>query len=165
MTVWPCSSSDEQEVAIEHLEKTNHELRTKLAELDTIRVDVRVSRRRSHAPLAICRRRWRASRRSSRSTECRDAGRRRNRRENWQVRLSAGRKPGQFVVHMALLRSGVRQCGDGHVGPHRRWRRRRTIDAPLDLPALTSGKLHELPSTFAFIRTSTRRSRSSGLQA
>ena len=28
----------EQEVEIEHLEKTNHELRTKLAELDTIRV-------------------------------------------------------------------------------------------------------------------------------
>src|SRR6202012_28852 len=28
----------EEEVQIEHLEKTNHELRTKLAELDTIRV-------------------------------------------------------------------------------------------------------------------------------
>jgi hypothetical protein len=142
----------EQEVAIEHLEKTNHELRTKLAELDTIRL----GRAREQAEVArtIGELQAQVARESQELAFYRGVvtqGAAEIGVKIGQLRVSAGRKPGQFVVHMSLLRSGrpdtvvtgtLGLIVDGGAGGQ--------SDAPLDLPALTSGKLHELPFNFRF---------------
>src|SRR5437762_5465945 len=58
----------ELEVRIEHLERANRELRTRLAESDTVGAGRAREQGRRPAPSAIFRRRWPASRRSWRST-------------------------------------------------------------------------------------------------
>lgn len=142
----------ELEVEIEHLQKTNHELRTKLAELDTIRV----GRAREQAEVArtIGDLQAQVARESQELAFYRGVvtqGATEIGVKIGQVRISPGRKGGQFAVHLALLRSGrpdsvvtgtVGLVVDGGTGSQ--------SDAPLDLPALTAGRLHELPFNFRF---------------
>jgi hypothetical protein len=142
----------ELEVGIERLEKTNHELRTKLAELDTIRI----GRGREQAEVArtIGDLQAQVARESQELAFYRGVvtqGAAEIGVKIGQVRISSGRKPGQFTLHLALVRSGrpdsvvtgtlglVVDGGDGDKS-----------DTPLDLPALTQGKLHELPFNFRF---------------
>ncbi len=142
----------EKEVEIEHLEKTNHELRTKLAELDTIRVgrareQAEVSRTIGDLQAQVARESQElAFYRGVVTQGAAEIG-----VKIGQARLSSGRKPGQFVLHMALLRSGrpdnvvtgtLGVVVDGGAGGQ--------SDAPLDLAALTGGKQHELPFNFRF---------------
>jgi hypothetical protein len=142
----------ELEVEVEHLEKANHELRTKLAELDTIRV----GRAREQAEVArtIGDLQAQVARESQELAFYRGVvtqGAAEIGVKIGQVRISPGRRSGQFTVHLALLRSGrpdsvvtgtVGLIVDGGTGSQ--------SDAPLDLPALTAGKLHELPFNFRF---------------
>ncbi len=142
----------EEEVQIERLEKTNHELRTKLAELDTIRL----GRAREQAEVArtIGDLQAQVARESQELAFYRGVvtqGAAEIGVKIGQVRISPGRKAGQFVLHLALVRSGrpdTMAAGtldltvDGGSGDK--------SDAPLDLPALTAGKLHELPFNFRF---------------
>jgi hypothetical protein len=142
----------EQEVAIEHLEKTNHELRTKLAELDTIRVGR--SREQAEVARTIGDLQAQVARESQELAFYRGVvtqGAAEIGVKIGQVRLSSSHKPGQYVLHMSLLRSGrpdnvvtgtLGLVVDGGSGGQ--------SDAPLDLPALTGGKLHEIPFNFRF---------------
>ncbi|HEY0341777.1 MAG TPA: DUF6776 family protein, partial [Steroidobacteraceae bacterium] len=67
------------------------------------------------------------------------------------VRLSPGHKAGHFILHMALLRSGrADNVVTGTLGLVVEGGAGGESDAPLDLPALTGGKLHELPFNFRF---------------
>ena len=145
----------EKEVEIERLEKTNHELRTKLAELDTIRI----GRAREQAEVArtIGDLQAQVEHESQELAFYRGVvsqGAAEMGVKIGQVRLSAGHKAGQFVLHMALLRSGrpdntvagtLELVVDGAGADGK-------SDAPLDLPALTGGKLHELPFNFRFFQ-------------
>jgi hypothetical protein len=142
----------ELEVAIERLEKTNHELRTKLAELDTIRI----GRGREQAEVArtIGDLQAQVARESQELAFYRGVvtqGAAEIGVKIGQVRISSGRKPGQFTLHLSLVRSGrpdsvvtgtLGLVVDGGTGDK--------SDTPLDLPALTQGKLHELPFNFRF---------------
>jgi hypothetical protein len=142
----------EEEVQIEHLEKTNHELRTKLAELDTIRVGR--SREQAEVARTIGDLQAQVARESQELAFYRGVvtqGAAEIGVKLGQVRLAPGHKPGLFVLHVALLRSGrpdsvvtgtLGLVVDGETGGK--------SDAPLDLPALTGGKLHELPFNFRF---------------
>lgn len=143
----------EKEVEIERLEKTNHELRTRLAELDTIRI----GREREQAEVArtIGDLQAQVERESQELAFYRGVvsqGAAEIGVKIGQARISAGRKAGQFVIHLSLQRSGRPDTvvtgtlelvvdGAGADGKS---------DAPLDLPALTAGKLHELPFNFRF---------------
>lgn len=142
----------ELEVSIEHLEKSNHELRTKLAELDTIRVgrareQEEVARNIGDLQAIVARQSQElAFYRGVVTQGAAEIG-----VKLGQIRISSSRKPGVFIVHVALLRSGrpdsvvVGTLGltvDGGADGK--------SDAPLDLPALTSGKLRELPFNFRF---------------
>ena len=142
----------ELEVQIERLEKTNHELRTKLAELDTIRI----GRAREQAEVAktIGDLQAQVARESQELAFYRGVvtqGAAEIGVKIGQVRISPGRKAGQFTLHVALVRSGkadnvvtgtLELVVDGGTGEK--------SDTPLDLAALTQGKQHELPFNFRF---------------
>jgi hypothetical protein len=143
----------EQEVQIERLEKTNHELRTKLAELDTIRI----GRAREQAEVArtIGDLQAQVARESQQlaffkglvSQGAAEIG-----VKIEQVRISSGHKAGQFMIHLALVRSGrADNIVSGTLGlvvdgssPGK------SADTPLDLTMLTLGKQRELPFNFRF---------------
>jgi hypothetical protein len=142
----------EKDVEIEHLEKTNHELRTKLAELDTIRV----GRAREQAEVArtIGELESQVARESQELAFYRGVvtqGAAELGVKIGQVRISAGGRPGQFTLHLALVRSGradnvvtgsldlIVDSGTGEGS-----------DTPLDFSTLTQGKQHELPFNFRF---------------
>lgn len=141
----------EQEVAMEHLEKSNRELRTKLAELDTIRV----GRAREQAEVArgIGDLQAQVARQSQELAFYRGVvaqGASELGVKIGQVRIAAGQKPGQFVVHLSLVRSGrpdnvvtgvLGFTVDGESGK---------TNTTLDLAALTPGKQRELPFNFRF---------------
>ena len=145
----------EKEVEIERLEKTNHELRTKLAELDTIRVGR--AREQAEVSRTIGELQAQVERESQELAFYRGVvsqGAAEIGVKIGQVRLSAGHKTGQYILHLALLRTGrpdnmaigtLELVLDG-AGTDGR------SDAPLDLPALTGGKLHELPFNFRFFQ-------------
>jgi hypothetical protein len=142
----------EQEVAMEHLEKTNRELRTQLAELDTFRV----GRAREQAEVArsIGDLQAQVARQSQELAFYRGVvaqGASELGVKIGTVRIAAGQKPGQFVVHLSLVRSGRPESVvtgvlgltvDGESGG-------KTVTT-LDLAALTSGKQRELPFNFRF---------------
>ncbi len=142
----------ELEVAIERLEKTNHELRTKLAELDTIRI----GRAREQAEVArtIGDLQAQVARESQELAFYRGVvtqGAAEIGVKIGQMRIASGRKSGQFTLHLALVRSGradnvmtgtLGLVVDGGLGGK--------SDTPLDLAALTQGKLRELPFNFRF---------------
>ncbi len=139
----------EKQVEIERLEKTNHELRTKLAELDTIRI----GRAREQAEVArtIGDLQAQVARESQELAFYRGVvtqGAAEIGVKIGQVRISSTRRAGQFTLHVALVRSGradnvvtgtVDLIVDGGSG-----------DTPLDLSTLTQGKQHELPFNFRF---------------
>jgi hypothetical protein len=143
----------EQEVQIERLEKTNHELRTKLAELDTIRI----GRAREQAEVArtIGDLQAQVARESQELAFYRGVvsqGAAEIGVKIGQLRVSSGHKAGQFTVHLALVRSGrpdnmatgtLGLIVDGNSGG-------KSDDTVLDLGALTLGKQRELLFNFRF---------------
>jgi hypothetical protein len=144
----------EQEVAIEHLEKTNRELRTQLAELDTIRVGR--SREQAEVARGIGDLQAQVARLSQELAFYRgvvaqgasDIG-----MKIGQVRIAAGQKPGQFVVHLALVRSGrPDNVVTGILGLTVDGQSAEKTTTTLDLAALSSGKQRELPFNFRFFQ-------------
>jgi len=143
----------EEEVQIERLEKTNHELRTKLAELDTIRI----GRAREQAEVArtIGDLQAQVARESQELAFYRGVvsqGAAEIGVKLGQVRIASGHKSGQFTVHLALVRSGrpdsvvtgtLVLVVDGNSGG-------KSDDTVLDLATLTQGKQRELPFNFRF---------------
>ncbi|HUJ53921.1 MAG TPA: DUF6776 family protein [Steroidobacteraceae bacterium] len=142
----------ELEVQIEHLEKDNRELRTKLAELDTIRLG------RAHEQADLARSlgdlQAQVARQSQelafyRGLVAQGAAAIGVKIE--QLRITAGAKPASYVVHMSLLRSGradTEAAGTVHI----------SLDGSydgtaksLDLPALTAGKVRELRYNFRYL--------------
>lgn len=142
----------EQEVEIERLQKTNHELRTRLAELDTIRV----GRAREQAEVArtIGDLQEQVARQSQELAFYKGVvtqGATQIGVKIGQVRISSGRKAGQFIVHMALERSGrPDSVVTGTLGIVVDGATADKSDAPLDLPALTLGRQRELTFSFRF---------------
>jgi hypothetical protein len=142
----------ELEVQIEHLEKANRELRTRMAELDTIRV----GRAREQAEVArsLGDLQAQVDRQSQelafyRGVVAPGAATLGGKIE--QLRLSTGRRPGSYVVHMSLVRSGraegtaigsVQLSLDGTADGGAR---------TLDLATLTAGRLRELRYNFRYL--------------
>jgi hypothetical protein len=142
----------ELEVQIEHLEKDNRELRTKLAELDTIRL----GRAREQADLArsLGDLQAQVARQSQelafyRGVVAQGAATIGVKIE--QLRITAGSNPSSYIVHMSLVRSGradTEAAGSVHI----------SLDGSydgaaksLDLPALTAGKVRELRYNFRYL--------------
>ena len=139
----------ELEVQIEHLEKANREMRTRLAELDTIRV----GRAREQAEVArtMGDLQGQVARQSQdlafyRGVVAQGAATVGVKIE--QLRITAGALPATYVVHMSLVRSGrvdtaatgsVHLSLDGTVAEGAR---------TLDLAALTAGRQRELRYNF-----------------
>jgi len=142
----------EREVEIEHLEKTNHELRTKLAALDTIRI----GRAREQAEVArdIGDLQAQIARQSEELAFYRGVvtqGTAQIGVKISQVRVSSTHKPGQFSVHLALVRSGRPDTlVTGTLGLTVDGESEGQNDTPLELAALTSGRQRELPFNFRF---------------
>jgi hypothetical protein len=142
----------EKEVVIERLEKTNHELRTKLAELDTIRIGR--SREQAEVARTIGDLQAQVARESQELAFYRGVvtqGASEIGVKIGQLRISPARRAGQFTVHLALVRSGradnvvtgtLDLVVDGGTGGN--------SDTPLDLSTLTQGKQHELSFNFRF---------------
>jgi hypothetical protein len=142
----------ELEVEIERLGKTNRELRTQLAELDTIRI----GRAREQAEVArsIGELQAQVARQTQELAFYRGIvaqGAAAIGVKVQQVHISTGTKPQRFILHIALVRS-VRpdNVATGTVGV--------TIDGAtadgkattVDLAALTPGKQRELPFNFRY---------------
>jgi hypothetical protein len=142
----------ELEVNIEHLEKTNRELRTQLAELDTIRI----GRAREQAEVArsIGDLQAQVARQSQELAFYRGIvaqGATAIGVKIQQMHISPGAKPEKFIVHIALVRSvrpdnvaagvvGVSidgEAADGKAGT-------------VELAVLTAGKQRELPFSFRY---------------
>jgi len=142
----------EQGVTIERLEKTNHELRTKLAELDTIRIG------RAHEQTEIARTigdlQAQVARQSQELAFYRGVvtqGAAGIGVKVDQVRISSGHKSGQFIIHLALVRSGrPDNTVSGTLGLTVDGESAGQSDMPLDLAALTPGKQREIPFNFRF---------------
>ena len=141
----------ELEVDIERLNKTNRELRTQLAELDTIRIgrakeQAEVARSIGELQAQVARQAQELA--FYRGIVAQGAGAVGVKVE--QLHISAG-KGQRFALHVALVRSvrpdnvatgsvGISVDGTGADGK----------TAVLDLGALTAGKLHELPFNFRY---------------
>jgi len=140
-------------VQIEHLEKANREMRTKLAEADTIRV----GRAREQAQVArdIGELQAQVGRQSQelafyRGVVAQSATALGVKIE--QLRISAGARPNEYTVRMALVRSGraeseasgtVQMSLDGTLGGAAR---------TLDLAALTGGRQREVRFGFRYFQ-------------
>jgi hypothetical protein len=140
-------------VQIEHLEKSNREMRTKLAEADTIRV----GRAREQAQVArdMGDLQAQVGRQSQelafyRGVVAQAATALGVKIE--QLRISAGARPNEYTVHMALVRSGraeseasgtVQMSLDGTLAGAAR---------TLDLAALTAGRQHEVRFGFRYFQ-------------
>ncbi len=140
-------------VQIERLEKTNRQLRTQLAELDTMRIgrareQAEVSRSMGELQAQVARQTQELAFYKgivAQGTPAVGA-------KIQQVHISVGPKPGQFVLHMALVRSErPDNVAAGAIGL--------SIDGDaagasktMDLAALTGGKLHELPFSFRYFQ-------------
>jgi hypothetical protein len=142
----------EYEVAIERLQKSNRELRTQLAELDTIRIGR--AREQAEVARAIGDLQAQVARQTQELAFYRGIvaqGAAAIGVKVQQVRITPGTKPNKFVLHVSLVRS-VRpdNVAAGNMGV--------TIDGAdgegkstsMDLPALTAGKQHELPYNFRY---------------
>jgi hypothetical protein len=142
----------ELEVEIERLEKANHQLRTQLAELDTIRVGR--AREQAEVARAMGDLQAQVARQSQelafyRGVVAQGAAAAIGVKVG-QARVSAGTEPGHFVVHLSLVRSGradaavtgaVAVSVEGESGG---------APATLDLASLTAGKQRELPYNFRY---------------
>ncbi len=144
----------ELEVRIEHLEKANRELQTRLAELDTIHA----GRAREQAELArtIGDLEAQVQQKSQelafyRGVVAQGASSLGVKIE--QLRITADQRPGTYVVHMSLVRSGradapatgsVQLSLDGSATEGAR---------TLDLASLTGGRQRELRYNFRYLET------------
>jgi hypothetical protein len=144
----------ELEVQIEHLEKANREMRTRLAEADTIRA----GRAREQAEMArtIGDLQAQVARESQelafyRGVVAQGASSLGVKIE--QLRITPGQRPATYVVHMSLVRSGrseatatgsVQLSVDGSAPEGAR---------TLDLAALTAGRQRELRYNFRYLET------------
>jgi len=135
----------ELEVQIERLNRDNRELRTKLAELDT----VRAGRAREMGELQAQVARQSQELAFYRGVVAQGATALGVKIE--QLRITAGTKPATFIVHMSLVRSGradTEAAGTVHL----------SLDGTysgsaksLDLPALTGGRVRELRYNFRYL--------------
>ena len=143
----------EHQVTTDRLEKANRELRTRLAELDTIRVgrareQAEVSRSIGDLQSQVAQQTQElAFYRGIVAQSAVSLG-----VKIQQLRISAGTKPGRFLVHMTIVRSvrpedvvtGTLAIGaEGLSGGQA---------ASLDLAALTGSKLRELPFNFRYFQ-------------
>ncbi|MEP7243573.1 MAG: DUF6776 family protein [Gammaproteobacteria bacterium] len=143
----------EHEVVMDRLEKANRELRTRLAELDTIRVgrareQAEVSRTIGDLQAQVARQTQElAFYRGIVAQSAVSLG-----VKIQQLRISAGEKPGRFHVRMTLVRSvrpedvvvGTWVMGaEGSSGG---------AASSLDLAAITAPKLRELPFNFRYFQ-------------
>lgn len=144
----------ELEVQIEHLERANREMRTRLAEADTIRAGR--SREQSEMARTIGDLQAQVARESQelafyRGVVAQGASSLGVKIE--QLRITAGQRPSNFVVHMSLVRSGrsdtpamgtVQLSLDGSVPEGAR---------SLDLAALTGGRQRDLRYNLRYLET------------
>jgi hypothetical protein len=144
----------ELEVRIEHLEKANRELRTRLAEADTIGAGR--AREQAETARAIGDLQARVAGQSQelafyRGVVAQGASSLGVKIE--QLRITAGQNPGTYVVHMSLVRSGRSEAAatgsvqlslDGSAAEGAR---------TLDLAALTAGRQRELRYNFRYLET------------
>jgi hypothetical protein len=141
----------ELQVQIEHLEKSNRELRTHLAELDTIRIgrareQAEVSRTIGDLQAQVARQTQElAFYRGIVAQGTPAVG-----AKIQQVRITRGPRTGQFVLHLALVRS-VRpdNVAAGAVGVSVEGQSNGAT-ATVDLSTLTAGKVHELSYSFRY---------------
>jgi hypothetical protein len=143
----------EFEVQIERLEKTNRELRTNLAELDTIRI----GRAREQAEVArsIGDLQAQVGRQTQELAFYRGIvaqGTPAVGAKIQEVRISRGPKAGQFVLHVALVRSvrpdnlaagSIGLSVEGDAGG---------ASTTVDLTTLTAGKVRDLPYSFRYFQ-------------
>jgi len=143
----------ELQVQIEHLEATNRQMRTRLAELDTIRVG------RAHEQAEVARAmgdlQAQVARQSQELAFYRGVvaqGAAPLGVKIDQLRVTAGPRPATFIVHLSLVRSGradssaagtVQLSLDGTADGGAR---------SLDLAALTADKVHELRYNFRYLQ-------------
>jgi hypothetical protein len=143
----------ELQVQIEHLDRSNREMRTQLAELDTIRV----GRAREQAQVArdMGALQAQVDRQSQqlafyRGVVAQGAATLGVRIE--QLRIAATQRPNEYTVHLALLRSGrpdaeasgtMQMSLDGTAAG---------VAHTLDLAALTGGRQRELPFSFRYFQ-------------
>ena len=144
----------ELEVRIEHLEKADRELRTRLAEADTIGAGR--AREQAETARTIGDLQAQAARQSQelafyRGVVAQGASSLGVKIE--QLRITAGQNPGTYVVHMSLVRSGRSEAAatgsvqlslDGSAAEGAR---------TLDLAALTAGRQRELRYNFRYLET------------
>jgi hypothetical protein len=141
------------EVRIEHLEKDNRELRTRLAEADTIRAGR--AREQAEVARAMGELQAQVARQSQelafyRGVVAQNANTLGVKIE--QLRITVGKRPATFIVHMSLVRSGradssvsgtVHLSLDGSYDGSAR---------SLDLAALSGGQMHELRYNFRYLQ-------------
>lgn len=143
----------ELEVQNEHLEKAYREMRTKLAELDTIRVGR--ANEQAEVARAIGDLQAQVARQSQelafyRGVVAQNASTPGVKIE--QLHIRAGPRPATFIVHLSLVRSGrAESTASGTV--------RMSLDGTadgaaktLDLEALTGGKVRELRYNFRYLQ-------------
>jgi len=141
----------ELQVQIEHLEKSNRELRTHLAELDTIRIgrareQAEVSRSIGDLQAHVARQTQElAFYRGIVAQGTPAVG-----AKIQQVRITRGSKAGYFVLHLALVRS-VRpdNVAVGAIGVSVEGQSNGATTT-VDLSTLTAGKVHELAYSFRY---------------
>jgi uncharacterized protein DUF6776 len=143
-------------VQIEHLQKDNRDLRTRLAELDAIRLgrareQAEVARELGDLQAQVARQSQELSFYRgvvSQTTSTTTPG-----LKIEQLRITAGPKPATYVVHMSLVRSGradtstsgtVRLSLDGSSAGRAQ---------SLDLATLTGGRMQELRYSFHYLQT------------
>jgi hypothetical protein len=143
----------ELEVRIEHLEKDNREMRTKLAELDTFRVgraneQAEVARAMGELQAQVAREAQELA--FYRGVVAQGAASIGVKIE--KLRITAGTRPGGFIVHLSLLRTGradaeaagmVEFTLDGTLGG---------AAHTLDFATLTPQHLHELRYSFRYFQ-------------
>lgn len=143
----------ELEVKIEHLEKANREMRTQLAELDTFRVG------RAHEQAEVARAMGELQAQVARQSQelafyrgvvAQGAASIGVKIE--QLRITAGARPGDYLMRLSLVRSGRAETDvtgavgvglDGTVNGEAK---------SLDLGALTGGRLRELRYGFRYLQ-------------
>jgi hypothetical protein len=142
----------ELEVEIERLGKSNRELRTQLAELDTIRIGR--AREQAEVTRTIGDLQAQVARQTQELAFYRGIvaqGAAAVGVKVQQVHITAGPKPQRFVVHLSLVRSvrpdsvavgSIVLSVDGAAADGK--------EGTLDLPALTPSKLKELPFNFRY---------------
>ena len=142
------------EVRIEHLEKDNRELRTRLAEADTIRAGR--AREQAEVARAIGELQAQVDRQSQelafyRGVVAQSANTLGVKIE--QLRITAGKQPATFTVHMSLVRSGRADSaasGTVHLSLDGTYDGRARS---LDLAALSGGQARELRYNFRYLQS------------